>query len=431
MSLPSTLHFAPKQNAINSTQLQQIHIPLSGSTVNPLDTITIPLSTGKYAQYLDPAQMYLSFQIYNPDTSYGFNVDHSAYSFIDRIQVQSSGGVLSDLQYFGVWASMIIDGASQSAKSSGLSVVAAAGGTNASTNNIIRGGTTVAKGSVINVSLPFIGTILDNTGGDKLIPVGAMNDLSIVIYMSSNKNAVVSTVAANPPTTSWQLKNFRVVATYVQIDENAQRMVDNETDGVFRWSTTLWRGFNYTTSATSQADAIIVPFKCSSAKSIFNTWRLIAGNEVYTSNVQSQRSNPFTPLGSSNTSSYFVQIGAACYPPIPVRNASEHFMEFQKAWHTSSVPAAYDCNMAPGEYDINSATAGSFCTGLDLESFTGKSGVAHSGVNITGGTTAIINCSYEAAFGQTGAPSAACYINTFLNYDAIIEVSGGQSIVSY
>ena len=325
---------------------------------------------------------------------------------------------------------MIIDGAPQSAKSTGLSVCAGGGGSKADTANIVRKGSTIAASSVLNVSLPLIGTILDNTGGDKLIPVGAMNDLSIVIYMSSNKNAVVQS-GASAPTAPWQIQNFRVVASYIQIDENAQRMIDQETGGVFRWSTTLWRGFNYTTSATATADAVIVPFKCSSAKTIFNTWRLTSGNESYTSNVQSQRSNPFSPMGSANTSSYYVQIGAACYPPIPVRNASEHFIEFQKAWHQSSIPSSYDCNMAPGEYDVNSSTAGSFVTGLDLESFTGKSGVAHSGVNITGGTTAIINCNYEGTFGTAPAPGGACYINTFLNYDAIIEISGGQTLVSY
>ena len=82
MALPSTLMYGPKHNAINSTQLQQIHIPLSGSTVNPLDTITIPLSTGKFGQYLDPAQMYFSFRILNTDTTNGIAIDHTAYSLI-------------------------------------------------------------------------------------------------------------------------------------------------------------------------------------------------------------------------------------------------------------------------------------------------------------------------------------------------------------
>ena len=430
MSLPNTLMYQPKKNAINSSMLQQVHIPLSGSTVNPLDTITIPLSTGKFGQYLDPTQVYLSFQVSNPDTTNPFSIDHSAYSFFDRVQAQSSGGILSDLQYFGAWSAMILDGASQSAKSSGFSVCAGAGGTSSSSTNIVRAGTTVAKNGVLNVTIPLIGTIFDSTGGDKMIPVGAMNDASLVFYMASNKNAVQ---AGTAPTTSWVLKNFRVVATYVQIDENAQRMIDQETGGVYRWSTTLWRGFNYTTPTTSAGDSVIVPFKCSSAKTLFSIWRLTAGNESYASNFQSARQNPFTSLASSNTSSFFVQVGAQCFPPIPIRNASEHFLEYQKAWHAMSVPQAFDTNFAPGEYDMSTGvTNGSFVTGVNLETFTGKSGVSHSGLNVTGGTTMIINSTYETTIGSgTSTVAGPCFITSYLNYDALMECSAGQSIVSY
>jgi hypothetical protein len=429
MSLPSTLAFGPKRDAVNSTLFNQISIPLNGSTINPLDTVTIPVQgTGRYGAYLDPSMTFLSFQISNPDATQSIVIDNSAYSFIERVVVQSSGSVISDLQNFGAWAAMLLDMSPQSSRSTGFAITAGCEGGTGQNPNFSRKGATITAGSSLNVSIPLIGTAIDCTGTpDKLIPIGAMSDLQIILYMSSARNAVT---AGTAPTATWQLRNFRLNTTFVQLDETAQRMIDEANGGAFKFSSTLWRAFNSTTGATDGGNNVVVPVKSSSIKSTYSIWRPVAANESYSACWQSARHNPFGLVSATTLGSAYAQVGALSIPNIPLRTAPEFFSSLQNAWHQLAVPSAYDTQLTVGDFDAAASTTsqaptGSFVLGLNMESFSGKTGVFHSGVNCTGGTSFVLNAVYPAAL------SAAQQITTFVQYDAIIEVAGGSVVCSW
>lgn len=431
MSLPNTLAFGPKKDAVNSTLFNQISIPLNGSTVNPLDTVTIPVQgTGRYGAYLSPDMTTLSFQIVNPDPAVGIVVDNSAYSFIDRIVVQSSGSVISDLQNFGAWAAMQLDMAPQSSRTSGFSVCAGTEGVVGTTTNNSRTGRSIASGGALNVSIPLLGTMIDCTGTpDKLIPVSGMSDLQIVLYMSSARNAVTRVGGADP-SVPWQLRNFRLNTTFVQLDQMAQQMIDEANGGVYKYSSTLWRAFNATTGATDGGNNIVVPIKASSIKSSYSVWRPTIANESYTACFQSARHNPFGTIGATAFGSAYAQVGALSIPNIPLRNAPEFMSSLQNAWHQLAIPGAYDTSLVGGDFDaVASTTAnvptGSFVLGINMESFSGKSGVCHSGINCTGGTSFVLNAVYPAALPSTQQ------ITTYIQYDAIIEVANGGVVCSW
>lgn len=428
MALPSTLAYGPKKDAVNSTLFNQISIPLNGSTINPLDTVTIPIQgTGRYGAYLDPSMTFLSFQIFNGDATQSIVVDNSAYSFIERAVVQSSGSQISDLSNYGAWAAMLMDMAPQSARSSGFSVAAGCEGSTTQNPNFSRKGATIAPGASLNISIPLLGTAIDSTSVDKLVPVGAMSDLQLVLYMSSARNAVTS---AGTPTVPWQLRNFRLNTTYVQLDETAQRMIDEANGGAYKFSSTLWRAFNSTSGATDGGNNVVVPIKASSIKSTYTIWRPTAANESYSACFQSARHNPFGLVSATTLGSAYAQVGALSIPNIPLRTAPEFFSSLQNAWHQLAVPSAYDTSLCQGDFDAAASTAsqaptGSFVLGINMESFSGKSNTSHSGLSCVGGLSYISNFVYPAAL------SASQQITTFVNYDAIIEVAGGSVVCSW
>lgn len=431
MALPSTLAFQPKLDAVNSTLFNQIATPLSGGTINPLDTVTIPIpGTGRYGAYLDPTQLSLSFQVKNNDGTNAMQLDGSAYSFIERVVVMSSGSVISDTQSFGALAALFLDMAPQSARTSGFSVLAGCEAAPTDANkNCDRVGATIAGNGTLNICMPLIGTAIDSTAiPDKLLPVGALSDLQIVLYMSSQKNAVY---AGTSLTANWSLLNFRLVTNLIQLDETAQRMIDEQTGGAYKLSATLWKTFNYTTGATDASSSWVVPIKASSVKSLFSIWRDQANyNESYTKAWQTARDNPFGLLTGATQSSFYAQCGAQSIPQIGLRNPAEHYMSFQNAWHQLSVPSAFDNNFRYGDYDAavsmsSAVPTGSFVTGINMESFSGKSGVLHAGTNITGGTALTLNAVYPTAL------SSARNITTFVCYDAIYEIAGGSIVCSW
>jgi hypothetical protein len=246
--------------------------------------------------------------------------------------------------------------------------------------------------------------------------------------MASQKNAVYAGTAL---TTNWSIKNFRVVANYITISDDAQRMIDSEIGGVFRWSSTLWRSFNYTTSAVSGGDSVLIPWRTSSMKTLYSIWRPTTNIENYLANFQSARVNPFCELATSNACSIYLQVGSQSIPQVPIRSTPEIFCELLKANHALQNPNSWDTNLQAGEYDATATplTTGSFVFGLNLESFTNKSGVIHSGVN-TLNTQTILNTNHPV-FGATGAVLGACYITSYVNYDAIIEVANGIVDTNY
>jgi len=242
MAFPSVLDFSLKKNAIKSRVKQMVHFPLSSSTVNPLDQPIISFSTGNYGQYLDPNSITIQYTFKNLDTVNTVVLDGSGYCVFDRVVVSSSGSILSDLQNYNAWAQLILDTQAGSGKVGLMSSFAGTSASSANTANSLRAGASVASNGTLNLSLPLMGTIFN--GSDKLIPVGAMSDLQIQFFISSYSNAVFG--GANAFTTDdWQLTGFSICCNYIELDASAQKMIDNSLGGVFKWSTELWRSYNF------------------------------------------------------------------------------------------------------------------------------------------------------------------------------------------
>ena len=416
MAFPSTLDFSLKKNAVKTSLHQQVHYPITGSSANPLDVITFSLSCGKYGTYIDPSQIYLSFTFKNADATNTIRLDGSGYSIIDRATVLSSGAVVSDLQNYGPWAQLMLDSQLGVGKTSTFSAFGG-GGTSTSTN-IIRDGASVANSASLNLSLPLMGTAIDASTSDKMIPVGAISDLQLQLYIASANNAVVSAAAGN-----WSLSGISLTVVYVQLDAGAQKMLDDAQGGVYRWSGEQWKGYNFNLSTTG-ADNVIVPFKGASAKSVVAIQRLVANinnNAAYT--------NLSRVCNYTSGSSWFVTIGSDTFPGIPIKNSTMHMLEYLKMLHGLSNPLAlttsFDATTWVAGDSTTAASAGTFAAGLNLEAYSNKSGTIHSGVSVLGGTTMVLNQTYSAAI------SAATLQTTYVHFDSIFSVENGQLTVAF
>ena len=440
MSLPSSLAFAPKRSAVNSRIVTQMNIPSQGTNISPNDTVQVPITaTGKYGTFLDPSSIYVSFTLQNTDAANDLILDSSAYSLFDRVQILSSGSVISDVQFYGAWAATMLDLGPQASRTTGLSCCAGTATAPSNTSNNVRLGQKIPFGKSLNISLPLIGTAIDASASDKMFPIGAVSDLQLQFYMSSAKNSGIwpkQTDGSLGTSGSWKISNFRVSTSYVQVDEAAMRMIEEEHQGVYKYSIEAWRNYAFTQPAGNTADTIPIPIKVASLKSILNTWRYTAGNESFGVHWNSVRLCPFSNITSTNTSSYYIAIGSDCFPQVPLRHVGEHYQSLMNTWHAASVQGAYDNSLIAGEYDAWTAPsgtatitggAGSFVSGVNLEAYNSRSNVSASGVSVLGGTTALLTAQYESNL----APNAGYVINSFCHVDAILEIANGGMIVAY
>jgi hypothetical protein len=426
MSFPSSLDFSKLTPNAVKTRIRQVAITaLQGSTINPGDNPIFNIPCGVYGQYLDPSQTFLQFTFNNTDTTAAqtLNLDGSFYSLMDRITVTSSGAVISDFQQFGGWAQVMLD----SYVATGKNSMAIFAGTASDANrNWTRDGIQVAQKAGIFGALPLMGSgILDPTGNQKMVPVGALQDLELQIFMASVGNSVFSAST----TVNWQLTNVQLVIGIVELDPGAQKMIDEMCGGQYKLSVELWRGYNTTLSASTTGDQVIIPHKCQSAKTILWIYRLQGNFSNPKAYTQVSRFNPYYHDGTTPCS-VFVQAGATAYPQVPIKNWASLFLEYEKAFHALGVPEAlrnsFDAStwIAGDNTSVNSA--GSFVGGINLEAYSGKSGVINSGAEVTGGTTMILNSSYAQAL-----PNVPVTQSTYVHFDAIAVVSNGVMEIAF
>ena len=409
--------FDLKKNAVKSRMISQQVIPLSGTTASPQDILQFSLPCGRYGQYLDVSTPYLSFRFTNKDATNAITLDHSAYSLFDRVVVKSSGGVVSDLQYFPVYAAAMLD---QNVNTQKNTMSIFMGTAFDADKNIVRAGQSVAASASVNIALPLLGTPLDASSCDKHVPIGALSDLTLELYLAGNNDPIVSAAAGN-----WALSEIQLNIGIVELDAGAQRKLDQMYGGAMKWSATLWRGFNASVPGTTTQDQIVVPVKCSSAKTIQQIYRPSANIGDRTKLTNSARINPFAGGGQ-----YQVSIGSDNFPAVPVRKPSEFLVELLKSWHAlgNAQMLASSFNNTTWNRTTDStdaALAGTFIASLDLDSFSGASGVVHSGQPVIGSTSMITNAQYTSAIGF------ACIVTTFVNYDAILSVNNAQLEVDY
>ena len=459
MAVSDTVLYNLKPSAARSKSYRASIAPINASTFNPSSTAIFQIPCGRKNTYIDINQSYLKFTVANNDAQINtFYVDNNASCFINRSDTFFGGNLLESIQSYNQVYTYLLDFQTNSATKQGLSNMY--GTCNDPTANFARKGQVMKGGQKSTFCMPLLNSLL-GMGADKSCPVGFLNsDIRIELTWEAQKTAVVYNAT---PSGSWQVIFAELELCYIELQDEAQHMVDSITPhgNVFLHGNS-WR--HYVSNLPKESTGVystLVPARMASIKSIVLLPRRsieISGIDSYS---LSSRVNPAI-------TSFWYRIGSVLCPARPIALSNnqntygyaEAFMEIQKSFHsvtsaeyTGSMALYYNvCDvtndigvggdityggvMSP-QLTYNSYLNG-FALALECESFSGKSNVLLSGLN-----TLNSNVFFEAniGFAPTQAlvgggaantmyplvgPANAFTLDFFANFDIIYVIQDGQ-----
>lgn len=195
------------------------------------------------------------------------------------------------------------------------------------------------------------------------------------------------------------------------------------TGGIYTWHGVSWRNFQTTkaavgTNSAQGSTSFLIPARYSSLKQLLVTHR----DQDATTSSYIKRAQ--TSLCHSNMSQYQFRVGSVLMPQAPVTSGSgtnavgwrsEMMQELLRSFHKiggAGQPAAL--NLLSWNRGNSDGFHGSFCVGLELESFANKSDVIMSGVSTLGQ-----NIFFEASYTTSAIAMDAKYIDAFASYDVL------------
>ena len=414
LALSDALNFTPLRPAVASRATRVVINPISQGAQYPGSVVKFDLPCGTGARYLDCSETCLQFTIQNtdPTAAQSLALDGSAYCFLNRLDVISSGQIVETIQSYNVLANTLLDiqmGAATAFTSGSI----AYGMASPSSNNVDRTGLSIPTNGVADFNIPVMSGVIGSSC-KKLLPIHALGDLRAEFTLESLVQSVVSASA----TANWTMINPVLICTYVDLDPEMHRSIQAKSGGEYLLSTSSWRSFNSTLIAGRSQDSVIIPARFSSVSMIANVFRDIPHLNVLADLGLTARSNPFASTTGVQCQLQYA-IGGALYPQSAVRNGiSEMWATTQTAFHqVDDVNNPSRCTLANWSGPVYSATVpGTFVTALNFCSFIGKTSTMTSGIS-TMSTPVVLNLTYPAAV----TPSQR--IDSFVCYDAIMKIN--------
>jgi hypothetical protein len=301
-------------------------------------------------------------------------------------------------------------------------------GTNTdATDNCTRGGTTVAAGASQTFCIPIISSVF-GTFVSKLLPLGAIsNDLRLEVLLASVQNAVVGTgaVTGANPAINYQVTEAVLQLSMLELDGDAQRMIDASVGGNYYISTECYRNYSTVLAAGSTTDSVLIPARFSSVKSILAIYRPAANvnNADATRFAQTSRVNPYSGAGASLQ----FQIGSAVVPANPIKTSAELYVEAVKAFHNFGHTTQASCieadtwaaRIEPGS--PTPTNIGTFFVGYNTESIANRSDVLNTGIS-TLNQNVFMQSTYTTAV--VGLP-VQTRLDMFVHFDGVLAIENG------
>ncbi len=491
-ALTSDMLLGLKPSAPKSRSYRISIAPTNKSVFLPGDQIVWELPTSRRGTWLDQSQSYLKFSVQFASTaaapSGGINLDNSAYSFFQRLDIFHSSNLIESQNEYGQLANFLIDTSLTQSDKAGISSLI---GTNPNNSSY---GYFVSPAAAITVSTAYPGTIFTNTlqtpgdrsgltvasktiaagvgtaipytfslpllsgvigvNASKMLPVGKLaSPIRCEMYLSNNDDAIYyGTPGAGA---IWQITNVEFCACYVEIQDDNLDMAMGQGEQQYISTTTYRHSPTTIPAATSGEFTTMLPFRCASLNAIYARFR------NYASAVQGANATAAYRKGSSispNLSSYYYRIGSSVYPnkPVYLLNGSlvgtggEAMAELLKSFHalssatgnsslnhtTYNVAATaqqgFSLPFYPGDKTTSLDTCNNaFAIGLELQSFSNRSDTILSGVSTLNSQvyfTGIIQSGLTAG----GAAKNFDYImDSFAQLDMILVIQDGIMSAKY
>ena len=332
ISLPSDFNLVPKATAPHTTSRRVNVTPLSGGTFNCQDVAKFEIPCGIDGQYIDTTQTYLLFKVQNTDPAFfPFYPDHTAASFISKIEVYSSSQLVETINAYNVLYSALVDAQMGPMDRQGFLSITHGSDLDAAANtvNFSRGGQLMTYNNTYTFALPLISGII-GTNLNKMLPIGNLTDLRVEVTWESSSQAVLSATTTPVATNIWKITSAELVLQVLTLDREIHSQLINKDQIMI--SSESFRNYN-TVLGNTNSDNIILPLKFTSAKSLLNCYRLTNNLNSYPLASITSRRNPFASSGSV-TPSIFWLLGNVYAPSVPLRSVPEIYSEFAKSLHT-------------------------------------------------------------------------------------------------
>jgi hypothetical protein len=456
--------------------------PSNKNTFSPQDQIIFDIPTGRKGTWLDQSQTYLKFSVQfastaaSPATTVdmkGINIDNSAYSFIQRLDVFNGSNPLESINQYGQLANYLIDQQLSQADKAGLAQMIGCNSTAVNFNNaggapadksIVsnlytpgdRSGmqvTSVTIASGINTAIPYTFTlpILSGIVGVNSSKMLCLKDLLIPItlqfFLSTNDDAICYGSAGAGAV--WQIVNAELVCCFVEINEDYFNDSPDLNPPVKFISSKTYR---QTTApsipvGTSGSIDLLVGLRASSVTQLIARFRNKAGA---TQGADASASYRLSSSVSPNISSYYWRIGSQNVPQKPVYlwngtlvgSGAEGFAELSKAFHAigsvicngSITPRMYNValfntgtygvwTLANGPYSAfgtQTTFNNAFSISQELETFSNRTDTILSGVDTNNSPI------YLSLNLFTATVADVVTVDIFAQIDVIYKIENGQ-----
>jgi hypothetical protein len=299
-AMSESLQFAAVKRRAVASRSYRVRLPASnGLNFAPGGTVQFDLPANLAGTYVDFSQCYLKFKAVNSAAA-AYNLDRAgAYGFIRRLQIQTAGAQISDLDRYNVLACAMIDA------DTSLEWRGSHGKTLIGTETSLRG-EHVVVGESRTYCLPVILNPLAQTTPHRMIPCFSLASLTLRWTLADIAEAVVS---AGNPVVSFQ--DVEMVCMLTELSPGAQAMVDSATGGRYDILATSWAYSGSTLGAAVTSSTSNLGFSYSSLE------RVVFALRPQASQVQGAYS--LGNRSTANLSEYNLLINSQQYPAQPIR----------------------------------------------------------------------------------------------------------------
>jgi len=211
-----------KKRAVASRSFRTKITPSNGSTFKGGNTINIDLPGNLAGQYYNPSQMYLKFNVANSAAA-AVQLDRAAAAgLIARIQIQTAGAQLYDLNQWGLLATTLMDtDCSADWKASSGSVLMGTLGDQLQ-------GELLAAGANRTFCIPMMLTPLSMATPARMIPAFSLSSLQYKITLSADN---LTGKTAGAPVFTYT--DVEMVCLMTELSPGAQSQIDSMTGGQY------------------------------------------------------------------------------------------------------------------------------------------------------------------------------------------------------
>ncbi|KAG5186497.1 hypothetical protein JKP88DRAFT_241104 [Tribonema minus] len=267
-------------------------------------------------------------------------------------------------------------------------------------------------------AIPLISVIGTLSNTERYLPLHALSSpLRLDIELANAATAIASGGTTAATSATYAVTGVTLDCEYITLADDAHRSICALTNNQFAWSSSQWKTFRTVHAAGQMSNAIMIPSRVTSMKSL-----LIAQREAASGFDLSKSS--ITQRLRNNLKQYQVRCGSSWINATPVSATGTALPAYIEAVKVFSNPAsesgcglfasdswALDTNVAP----TSSSVEGSFIIGVELEAFSQNAKL------ISGHSTSANSLVAEIAFAST---PLGVNIDCFTECDASFFIDG-------